>query len=490
MRHAGFLKTALVVALTLALALTPALSLAEVNIVSEQSFDRSPDLNDATNTYIGRVDRNYALFDVEGKQLSDVYGYMSGKSSGLFQVVANEDNVNGMGLLDRDGQLIIPMAYGQIEVESEKWILAIVLEETSEEPYDYRALLGSGMYRIVTADVYFEGQKIGTLERADLADCSINAHGSFLSVRKVDRSGYYLNSSFERTEVSADEFSYSEFENVYKQGIFHRASGQQAFVEGCTLTPEDVEQSVWYDDNGNFIDLQGNVISQGKTEGQEYNYVYYDGGDYFRTKSNDGVGLATLDGVEVLPPVYDAVGGSGNGTYFLSGYEAVMKDGKLSYVDLAGNVTASVEYQMSESDYRGFYSNAPFVTVDNLGQKVVITATAGELAQRYQDAGYPQAGQRVLPVKLNDVWGVIDLNGNEVIPFVFRNQPEISDDGTVVVGSLTEGGYKMYVLEIFEDAPIVAPVADDGWVCPNCSETITTNFCPNDGTAKPAEDAA
>ncbi|MCH5286985.1 MAG: zinc ribbon domain-containing protein [Christensenellaceae bacterium] len=31
---------------------------------------------------------------------------------------------------------------------------------------------------------------------------------------------------------------------------------------------------------------------------------------------------------------------------------------------------------------------------------------------------------------------------------------------------------------------------DENWVCPECGETVTTNFCPNDGTAKPAEDAA
>ena len=33
------------------------------------------------------------------------------------------------------------------------------------------------------------------------------------------------------------------------------------------------------------------------------------------------------------------------------------------------------------------------------------------------------------------------------------------------------------------------PAVDESWVCPSCGETITTNFCPNDGTAKPAEAA-
>lgn len=35
-----------------------------------------------------------------------------------------------------------------------------------------------------------------------------------------------------------------------------------------------------------------------------------------------------------------------------------------------------------------------------------------------------------------------------------------------------------------------APAADEGWACPSCGETVTTNFCPNDGTAKPEEAAA
>ena len=39
--------------------------------------------------------------------------------------------------------------------------------------------------------------------------------------------------------------------------------------------------------------------------------------------------------------------------------------------------------------------------------------------------------------------------------------------------------------------PVVteAHAGDDGWTCPTCGETVTSNFCPNDGTAKP-EDAS
>lgn len=436
----------MVAALTAAvmLAVMPA-ALADTTVAGVQELGRNPDLNEATNTYIMRLeDRSYALFSAAGEQLTEGYAYMSAKSGGRYLTVVNEDGVNTMGLLDRDGKMLLPMQYGQIEVQSEKWIMGVVLETTDGEPYDYRALLGGDLYRIVTVDVYYEGTLLGTLEREDYANSNVRANGSYLTVRRVDGSGFYLNAAFERTD--GESVSTYEYENDYRGNMTHNATGQKAFVSGCTLTADEVDLKMWYNDDGDFVNLQGELISHGPTEGKEYNSVYFDGGSYLRTRSNDGYGLVTAEGVEVLPAVYDAIGGTSEGTYFLSGYQVVLKGGKLSYLDMAGNETASVEYQMSDSDYRGFYSNAPFVTVDAMGQKVVITALAGELPQRYQDAGYPQAGERILAVKKDDLWGVIDLLGNEVIPFELRSQPNISDDGTLVAGMLAEGGYRLYTI--------------------------------------------
>lgn len=447
MKRCGFRGIAALLAALVMLALVPASSLADTVVTSERNLEREPELNGKTNTCIERRDGLYALYDAAGNQLSESYGYMSAKSDGLFLVVANEEGVNSAGLLDRHGQPILPMVYGQIEVISERWIMGIVLEATEDDPADYRALLGSGMYNIATVDVYFDGRKIGSLERSDYArNRNVTAYGSYLTVRKADASGYYLNSRFERIDASEEELSYYEYEEEHKVGVFHRASGQQAFVSSCTLTPEEVEQSVWYDDNGDFIDLQGNVISRGPYDIKEYDYVNYYGGGYLRARYNGKCGLVDLAGNEVLPPVYDALGGGAEGVYYVSGYQAVLQDGRLSYLDRAGNVTASVEYQLNEGDYAGFLYNAPFATVKDADQAIVITATAGELPQKYAETGYPHAGQRVLAVKLDEAWGVIDLQGNTVIPFEFRSQPEISADGTVVVGSLTGGGYKLYTI--------------------------------------------
>lgn len=448
MKRLGFFKMAAAMMAVVMLLLTPAVSLADVTVTNEVTFERSITLNKATDTYINRVDGEYALYDAEGNKLSDGYSYMSDKEGGLFQeVYTTYDTVNSYGLLDRDGQMLIPMQYGKIDVLSEKWILGIVLEETEEEPYDYRALFGGGLFRVLNVDVYFEGQMIGSLERADFADASVTANGSFLAVRKVDRSGYYLNSSFERTDVSEDDFSYREYDEVYGKGVFHRATGQQAFVDTCTLTPDEVEQSVWYNTDGNFVDLQGNVIAAGPEA--KYDSVGYYGGNYLRLRRDGKYGLADLQGNEILAPVYDGMGGGVGGVFYESGYQAVMKDGKLSYIDLEGNVTVTLDYEMSESDFSGFIYNAPFVTFKERSKIVVVTAVAGELEETYDEAAMPRESLKVLAVKQGDLWGVIDLEGNVVIPFEYKYQPDISLDGTLVLGNV-DGTYVLRTLSYGE----------------------------------------
>ena len=494
MKHLGWNRLLAVLAALVVLAVTPAAALADAAVVNELYLGRySITLNDATNTYTARTNTGYALFDAQGNQLSEAYGTVSSRNGGVYSRVNNDNSLNNYGMLDAAGKLFMPMAYGDIDIISDNWVLAYVLEPTTDTNGDYHDS-SNNQYNITTVDVYFKGEKIGSLTREDLPKSrSVGAHGDYLYVKQTDRKSFYLSGAFVRVDYESEDYVsvYSEYDEVYRKGIFHRPTNQQVFVSGCTLTPDEVEQSVHYDDKGNFIDLQGNLISQGKTPGQEYNYVSYRG-DYFYTTSNDGHGLTKADGTEVVEPVYSDIGGS-EGDYFASGYQVVAKDGVVMYLDMAGRVTATIEYPLQAGDYRGFYNNAPFLTYENMGQQIVFTAEKGELAQRYEDAGYPHAGQRVLAVKLNDAWGVIDLQGNTVIPFVFRYSPSISDDGTLVTGS-TDDGYVLYTIAYTEsaapavDAPAVQQPADETWVCPTCGDTNATKFCPNDGTPRPEEE--
>lgn len=63
--------------------------------------------------------------------------------------------------------------------------------------------------------------------------------------------------------------------------------------------------------------------------------------------------------------------------------------------------------------------------------------------------------------------------------------------GSQIVDDLFMGNYRDATPYAAVDVPAPeAPAADEGWVCPACGETVTTNFCPNDGTAKPEEAVA
>ena len=64
--------------------------------------------------------------------------------------------------------------------------------------------------------------------------------------------------------------------------------------------------------------------------------------------------------------------------------------------------------------------------------------------------------------------------------------------GGQIVNDMTIANYRDETPYAAAPAPAAQeqPAADEGWVCPSCGETVTTNFCPNDGTAKPEEAAA
>lgn len=484
----------------LCLALLPVSAMAGAELTGQQSVDSFTSMSNVTNTYYGRGNGGYVLYNAEGQAISAAYGDISTLYASPYYQVNNGAGLNGLGVIDSTGKEIVPLSYGDIEVYGDHWIMGIVLEPTTAEKGDYHDSK-QNQYNIASVDAYFDGVKVGTLTRDEYPqNYSASEHGDYLYLKLKNDEALYISPAFEKTTFT-DEYVYTtlEYDEVYGKGVFHRPTNQQVFVPGCTLTPDQVDQAVWYNDNGDFIDLQGNVISQGASPYKEYDSVRYDSKEYLRVsvyhEGGSKYGLVNAQGEEVLFPQYDELGGSGEDVYFAVGYQAVLENGALKYLDQAGNVTAATSYNMDASSYKGFYNNAPMVAIENLGQVIVVTATAGELPQRYEDYRTCEAYQRVMAVELNGKWGVIDMNGETIVPFECKYSPDISHDGTLVVGR-TESGYVRYTIAYTEEAPAepaaeadapTEPAADDGWVCPTCGQTVTTNFCPNDGTARPAK---
>ena len=159
---------------------------------------------------------------------------------------------------------------------------------------------------------------------------------------------------------------------------------------------------------------------------------------------------------------------------------------------------------LSRDQYLKAYTyNAPIIAVKNMN-KYIITATHGELSEKYDDISAAHTRQSIIAVKKGDAWGCIDMAGNTVIPFEMRNAPSISADGTLVHCRTTGSEYRLYRLEAsapavaadrltsvvqsgedVDDTPVLAPGA---WQCA-CGFITNGNFCPGCGSARPAEEA-
>ena len=485
--------------------LLTASALADTSVTKIVKLEGSATLCDYSNNYIGRASGGYALFDQNGNQLSDVYKDMRAAEDGKYlkvQNVGTSENINCVGLLDAQGNMILPMQYGSIiTYYAEDWVFAHVLEPAEGDVGEYSDGKGN-KYNIAYTDVLYDG-KVFTLDREDFkGSYSVTDRGPSIFVKISDQEGYWLffmNDAFCRRTVTADSYvDRSEYSYGYKKPVVHNPTNWEAFTASCTLTPEQVEQHVWYDDDkGQILDLQGNVLAENVNA---YSLLYRK--NYFAYRDNNrNYGVMAFDGTMVIPAQYSDIAYDQNG-YFASGYNAVVDpDGNLYYYDEAGNVTASAEYQLSYSDYKGFTYNAPIVHVKNMGKYMIITATHGTLPETYEDVVTCGERQKVIAVKKDGNWGVIDMAGNEVVPFEYSYTPNISDDGTVILCQKSYNEYMLYQLS--SDAKpaaadnawtqtaqsgaeeTAAPALNDGaWECA-CGTITNGNFCPECGAKKP-----
>ena len=132
-----------------------------------------------------------------------------------------------------------------------------------------------------------------------------------------------------------------------------------------------------------------------------------------------------------------------------NGYQAALEGGKLRFLTRDGQVSASVDYELKENDWKGLTNNAPMIYAEMNGKISVFTATRGELPTQYEEAARGQAGQELLAVKQDGLWGCIGMDGEVVVPFVMKYAPEISFDGRYVVGSTAEG-YQLFTISYGE----------------------------------------
>ena len=109
---------------------------------------------------------------------------------------------------------------------------------------------------------------------------------------------------------------------------------------------------------------------------------------------------------------------------------------------------AELEHQMTMP---GFYDDQARSQkiISEMGEVKNKLERFGKLATQYEEAARGQAGQELLAVKQDGLWGCIGMDGEVVVPFVMKYAPEISFDGRYVVGSTAEG-YQLFTISYGE----------------------------------------
>lgn len=401
----------------------------------------------------------YKLITADGQDLTDaIYSDIQAASSNPFfkaKVAGSADGVHCEGLLDLQGNTVIPTEYADVEIFSDRWQVGIRLVPSDADTKDYTFTNYStdekSFYKIDTVDFYFDGQMVGTLNRSEYGDNYATPYGAYICVE--DRSGQkaFYNSRMEKSDY---EVEYSgEYDSQYKNGktiYYHQGSGQVAFVPECTLQPDEVDNPYVYE-RGILYGLQGQEIFK---PAQNYDNIREFNHGYAMVSMNGYYGVIDEQGNEVIPVEYDEVSYNLPVQY---GYVGVAKDGKFGYVDLQGNVTCDFTYSKEVVSDKG-----TFATITNLdGTTIVLSAAAGELPEHYSETQFPgyEGCMAFVAVNQNGEKGVVDLYGNTLIPFSEDNSYiDINSDATVGVVYLGSRQYRVYRF----DGQGVAPAAGNG----------------------------
>lgn len=436
----------------------------------------------------------YRLLDAEGNELvsrSEGYTALSPVSGYPFfkTEVDSADGLHRKGLIDSAGRVLVPAQYADVDIISARWQAGILLTPSNADDKDYTVTNFStgdkSFYRILAADIFFDGELVGTLDRSAYGGGSCNAYGAYLCVRNMESERIFYNSRLEPSPRAA-EYS-GEFDTVYKNGsttVYHQGSGQVAFVPECTLDPADLENPYFYD-RGVLYDIRGN---EAFTPPQNYESIrsFYDG--YARVRMNGYYGLVSEQGEEVIPPVYDDLGNSEEHPLRF-GYISAVKDGKFGFLDGQGAVSCDFVYAADIVSNR-----TTFATIKNLdGSIIVLSAAVGELSEHFADVSFPaydgcaafvgENGERQLCV--------VDLYGNTLLPYGDYRDITLSVDGSVALVSLGSREYQLYRFAVNPPAPgssgSKAAPAEEGWTCENGHSGNQGNFCSECGAARPAE---
>lgn len=376
---------------------------------------------DQTRYLIGRdaETRLYGLYSTAGEALIPCeYGFLDYAGFDCFEVI-NEEGLNNHALIGADGRELTAWEYAAFEVISDRWCLAVVLEPTEGELYDYSGgFMGGGDRYLVTRYDVIDlkaGQKVGSLDRAACGRAV--AHGDYLYVEDREEAIHVYDETLTPVDAAV-EYLHTAYD--VEDGKATCLSDGKVIAENVFSVSEDSDTGyikVRGNSKSALVDAEGNVLIP--MEFDSIGTVY----DDCAPVENDGMkGLYDIAGGRLAVPCeYDDILYFGLGTvnrYAHNGYVCVQKGDKVGFADLEGNVTCELKYAAS-----GVTQHGCTLTVTDLDGAIYIVAGDGTQTRTdYSEISKHSGGDgSLLVVAKDDAYGLVDWHGNIVLPLEYKS---------------------------------------------------------------------
>ncbi len=357
----------------------------------------------------------------------DEYLWLDSKNPWGYIEAAKLDQLNGKGVIDQTGKVLVPFEYGELEILSKDWIVGIRLKESTKEHYDYQALFGgygSGYYLIEDRTFYNmkTGEAVGSLTR-DQVD-TVRVYDGFLQIEDLNGAVTAYDENLQPLgPVDKIYYGYDIAQNGDQWEVKRVADGQVVLTSPHQINSYKIEDGnfdITKDGKRGLMDIQGNVLVPA-----EYDNLYKADGDYVRAKlDREGkMGVLDLQGNVVVDFKYDDVivtyargESDGQRTFvFVKGYAPVELGGKVGFVNDKGEETVAPTYLKDAVEVT---ANSLLITAaDGKFTLVAADGTVTELPYAKAERIYNGMDGRLYVVtdEAGQV-GVVDWHGNLVIP--------------------------------------------------------------------------
>ena len=427
------------------LLLLPASCLGEATIDVMQQY--IPKITNVAGTHYvimqSKEDSTYGLFTTACEEVIPCqYASLSYVSNLFFSAGNGSKDLNSKAILKNDGRLISDYAYGAIKAYSQRWVAGYVITQVDEaDGYDLK--ISKKFYRIDRTDLFFVGDEaqdnylVATFEGQPFAATYL--HGDYITVQDAEEKLTVYNQEFKPMDFVPDNLKDSIY-GVQDYQVVNLATGETVIPDytavketssasGTLLT---VTRYHWTGKKiSGVFDLNGSELVP-----VEYSISSVTPHYAVITNAEKLKGLYSVDEKKVIVPCMFTnilLGKNATDTYVMNGYVMVEKDGTRCYFDVSkGEVTCEINddadalTRVGAVCYTKLEDGYMLIAADGVKTKADVDSIAGTRGDGF-----------LLIAKKEGFFGVIDWHGNEVLPFIHKTAPVITDDSTAIIRTST-----------------------------------------------------